>query len=278
MNLPAEVPFQAWLTSGVDSVKSFFKGEDAAKIPDLNIWDDARDMMIDVRKAERAGDPKAIEALLPRMDKSIREARSKVGKYDEQMQSSAQTGVDAGRFVEDTSASALGTLAEKRGGGKAAKVATQAAAKGVFEGVEQLTAWLIGSRQTFEPEAIGKKAGEEAVGAIFKELVAGALKGPFKSAFGSYIGKGVDDATLKSMNIGRDAFMTASQKYVAELGAKQTAGLLKSAIAGVLKGKLPSSPQALAENIAAELAKGSSKQLIVDGIKALASAAVDAKG
>jgi hypothetical protein len=62
MNLPNEVPFQAWLTTGVDAIKSFVKGQDAAKIPDLNIWDPAREMMIEVRKAEKKGDVKAIAA------------------------------------------------------------------------------------------------------------------------------------------------------------------------------------------------------------------------
>jgi hypothetical protein len=189
------------------------------------------------------------------------------------MEGSAQTGVDAGRFVEDTAASAIGALAEKEGG-KGAKIAAQAGAQGLFQGVEQLTEWMIGTRQHADPGAIAKKAGEEAVGAIFKELVAGALKGPFKSAFGSYLGKGVDDATLKAMNLSRDAFMTAAQKYVAEFAAKQGAGLIKSAIAKLISGKLPSSPEAMVDAIAADLAKGSAKQLIVDGIKEIAKAAV----
>jgi len=133
MNLPNEVPFQAWLTTGVDALKSFVKGQDAAKIPDLNIWDPAREMMNEVKKAERKGDIKAIAALLPKIATSIPQARAKVGKYGEQMDGSAQTGVDAGRFVEDTSASAIGAIAEKRGG-KAGKVAAQAAAQGLFQG------------------------------------------------------------------------------------------------------------------------------------------------
>jgi len=274
MNLPNEVPFQAWLTTGVDAVKSFVKGQDAAKIPDLNIWDPAREMMIEVKKAEKKGDVKAIAALLPKMATSIPQARAQVGKYQEQMEGAAQTGVDTGRFVEDTSASAIGALVEKDGGGKAGKIAAQSAAQGLFQGVEQLTEWLIGSRQHADPGAIAKKAGEEAVGAIFKELVAGALKGPFKSAFGSYLGKGVDDATLKAMNLGRDAFMTAGQKYFAEFAAKQGAGLIKAAIAKLISGKLPSSPDAMVNAIAADLMKGSSKQLIVDGIKEIAEAAV----
>jgi hypothetical protein len=276
MNLPNEVPFQAWLTSGVDALKSFVKGEEAARIPDLNIWDAARDMMNEVKKAERKGDVKAVAALLPKIATAIPQARAKVGKYQEQMEGSAQTGVDAGRFVEDTSASAIGALAEKRGG-KAGKIAAQAAAQGLFQGVEQLTEWMIGSRQHADPGAIAMKMGEEAVGAIFKELVAGQLKGPFKSAFGSYLGKGVDDATLKAMDLSRDAFMTGTQKYLAELAAKQSAGLIKSAITKVVAGKLPDSPQAMVEAIAGELTKGSSKQLIVDAIKEIAKAAVTAK-
>ncbi len=276
MNLPNEVPFQAWLTTGVDAIKSFVKGQDAAKIPDLNIWDPAREMMNEVKKAERKGDVKAMAALLPKIATAIPQARAKVGKYDEQMQGSAQTGVDAGRFVEDTSASAIGAIAEKRGG-KAGKVAAQAAAQGLFQGVEQLTEWMIGSRQHADPGAVAKKMGEEAVGAIFKELVAGQLKGPFKSAFGSYLGKGVDDATLKAMNLSRDAFMTAGQKYFAEFAAKQGAGLIKSAIAKLIAGKLPGSPAEMVDAITADLMKGSAKQLIVDGIKEIAKAAVVAK-
>ncbi len=273
MNLPNEVPFQAWLTSGVDAVKSFVKGQDAAKIPDLNIWDAARDMMNEVKKAERQGDVKAIAALLPKIATAIPQARAKVGKYDEQMQGSAQTGVDAGRFVEDTSASAIGALAEKDGG-KAGKIAAQSAAQGLFQGVEQFTEWIIGTRQEADPGAIAKKMGEEAIGAIFKELVAGKLKPLFKSAFGSYLDKSVSDATLKAMDLSRDAFMTAGQKYFAEFAAKQGAGLIKSAIAKLISGKLPSSPEAMVDGIAAELTKGSAKQLIVDGIKEIAKAAV----
>jgi hypothetical protein len=273
MNLPNEIPFQAWLTTGVDAIKSFVKGQDAAKIPDLNIWDPARDMMNDVKRAERKGDVKAIAALLPKIAAAIPQARAKVGKYQDQMEGSAQTGVDAGRFVEDTAASAIGALAEKEGG-KPAKVAAQAAAQGLFQGVEQLTEWLIGTRQHADPGAIAKKMGEEAVGAIFKELVAGALKAPFKSAFGSYLDKSMDDATLKAMGLSRDAFMTAGQKYFAEFAAKQGAGLIKSAIAKLISGKLPSSPEAMVDAIAAELTKGTAKQLIVDGIKEIAKAAV----
>ncbi len=273
MNLPNEVPFQAWLTTGVDAVKSFFKGVDAAKMPDLNIWDAPRDMLIEVHQAEKKGDVQTIAALLPKIAQAIQQARAKVGNYDEQMQGSAQTGVDAGRFVEDSAASALGALAEKEGG-KAGKVAMQAAAQGTFQGVEQLTEWLIGSRQMADWGAIARKAGEEAVGAILKELLVGALKGPFKSAFGSYIGKGVDDLTLKALGLSRDAFMTAAQKFLAEFAAKQGAGLIKAAISKLIAGKLPSSPGDLADAVAAELAKGSAKQLVVEGVKLLASAAV----
>jgi len=133
---------------------------------------------------------------------------------------------------------------------------------------------MIGSRQHADPGAIAKKMGEEAVGAIFKELVAGQLKGLFKSAFGSYLDKSVSDAALKTMGLSRDAFMTAWQKYFAEFAAKQGAGLIKSSIAKLISGKLPSSPEAMVDAIAADLAKGSAKQLIVDGIKEIAKAAV----
>jgi hypothetical protein len=33
MNLPNEVPFQAWLTSGVDAVKSFVKARTPRRFP-----------------------------------------------------------------------------------------------------------------------------------------------------------------------------------------------------------------------------------------------------
>ena len=276
MNLPAEVPFQAWLTSGVDAIKSFVKGKDAAKIPDLNIWDPARELMNQVKKAERKGDVKAIADLLPRIAAAIPKARSQVAGYQEQIEDSAQTGVDAGRFVEDTSASAIGAIAEKRGG-TAGKIAAQTAAQGLFQGVEQLTEWMIGSRKEADPGAIAKMMGEEAVGAIFKELVAGKLKPLFKSAFGSYLDKSVSDAALKTMGLSRDAFMAAGQKYLAEFAAKQGAGLIKSAIAKLIAGKMPSSPEAMVEAIAAELTKGSGKQLIVDAVKEIAKAAATSK-
>jgi hypothetical protein len=276
MNLPSEIPFQAWLTSGVDALKSFVKGQDAAKIPDLNIWDPARDMMNEVTKAERQGDVEAMAALLPKIAAAIPKARSQVSKYQDQMEGSAETGVEAGRFVEDTSASAIGAIAEKEGG-KAGKIAAQSAAQGLFQGVEQLTEWMIGTRKEADPGAIAKKMGEEAIGAIFKELVAGQLKPLFKSAFGSYLDKSVSDAALKAMGLSRDAFMTAGQKYLAEFAAKQGAGMIKSAIAKLIGGKLPSSPGAMVDAVAAELMKGSSKQLIVDGIKEIAKAAVTAK-
>jgi hypothetical protein len=236
MNLPNEVPFQAWLTSGVDAIKSFVKGQDAAKIPDLNIWDPARDMMNEVKKAERQGDVEAMAALLPKIAAAIPKARAQLSKYQDQMEGSAQTGVEAGRFVEDTAASAIGAIAEKEGG-KAGKIAAQSAAQGLFQGVEQLTEWMIGTRKEADPGAIAKKMGEEAIGAIFKELVAGQLKPLFKSAFGSYLDKSVSDAALKTMGLSRDAFMTAGQKYFAEFAAKQGAGLIKSAIAKLIGGE-----------------------------------------
>ena len=133
---------------------------------------------------------------------------------------------------------------------------------------------MIGTRQHADPGAVAQKFGEEAIGAIFKELVAGKLKGLFKSAFGSYLDKGISDAALKAMGVSRDAFMTAAQKYFAEFAAKQGAGVIKSAIAKLVNGKLPSSPEAMVDAIAAELTKGSSKQLIVDAVKELAKAAV----
>jgi hypothetical protein len=79
------------------------------------------------------------------------------------------------------------------------------------------------------------------------------------------------------MGLSRDAFMTAGQNYLAEFAAKQGAGLIKSAIAKLIGGKLPSSPGAMVDAIAADLMKGSSKQLIVDGIKEIAKAAVTSK-
>ena len=136
---------------------------------------------------------------------------------------------------------------------------------------------MIGTRKEADPGAIAKKMGEEAVGAIFKELVAGQLKPLFKSAFGSYLDKSVSDAALKTMGLSRDAFMTAGQKYLAEFAAKQGAGLIKSAIAKLIAGKMPGSPEAMVEAIAAELTKGSAKQLIVDAIKEIAKAAVPSK-
>jgi hypothetical protein len=102
MNLPNEVPFQAWLHLGRRCDQELRQGQDAAKIPDLNIWDPARDMMNEVKKAERKGDVKAIAELLPKIAAAIPKARSQVSEYQEQMEGSAQTGVDAGRFVEDT--------------------------------------------------------------------------------------------------------------------------------------------------------------------------------
>ena len=149
------------------------------------------------------------------------------------MEGSAETGVEAGRFVEDTAASAIGKIAEKEGG-KAGKVAAQSVAQGVFQGVEQFTEWMIGTRKEADPGAIAKKMGEEAIGAIFKELVAGQLKPLFKSAFGSYLDKSVSDAALKTMGLTRDAFMTAGQKFLAEFAAGQGAGLIKSAIAKLI--------------------------------------------
>jgi hypothetical protein len=276
MNLPAEVPFQAWLTSGVDAIKSFVKGQDAARIPDLGIWDPARELMNEAKKAERRGDVEAMAALLPKIAAAIPKARAQVSKYQAQMEGSAETGVEAGRFVEDTAASAIGAIAEKEGG-KAGKVAAQSAAQGLLQGVEQLIEWMIGTRKEADPGAIAKKMGEEAIGAIFKELVAGQLKPLFKSAFGSYLDKGVSDAALKAMGLSRDAFMTAGQKYFAEFAAKQGAGLIKSAIAKLIGGKLPSSPGAMVDAIAAELMKGSSKQLIVDAVKEIAKGAVTSK-
>jgi len=232
--------------------------------------------MNEVKKAERQGDVEAMAALLPKIAAAIPKARSQVSKYQDQMEGSAQTGVDTGRFVEDTSASAIGAIAEKEGG-KAGKIAAQSVAQGLFQGVEQLTEWMIGTRKEADPGAIAKKMGEEAIGAIFKELVAGQLKPLFKSAFGSYLDKSVSDAALKTMGLSRDAFMTAGQKYIAEFAAKQGAGLIKSAIAKLIGGKLPSSPGAMVDAIAADLMKGSSKQLIVDGIKEFAKAAVTSK-
>ena len=79
------------------------------------------------------------------------------------------------------------------------------------------------------------------------------------------------------MNLSRDAFMTAAQKYFAEFAAKQGAGLIKSAIAKLISGKLPSSPEAMVDAIAADLAKGSPRQLIVDAVKEMAKAAVVSK-
>jgi hypothetical protein len=136
---------------------------------------------------------------------------------------------------------------------------------------------MIGTRKEADPGAIAKKMGEEAVGAIFKELVAGQLKPLFKSAFGSYLDKSMSDAALKTMGLSRDAFMTAGQKYFAEFAAKQGAGLIKSALAKLIGGKLPSSPEAMVDAVAAELMKGSAKQMIVDAIKEIAKAAVTSK-
>ena len=79
----------------------------------------------------------------------------------------------------------------------------------------------------------------------------------------------MDDLALQAMGLSRDAFMTATQKYLAEFAAKQGAGLIKSAIAKLINGKLPGSPGELADAVAAELTKGAGKQLIVDGIKQL---------
>lgn len=142
--------------------------------------------------------------------------------------------------------------------------------------MELLTEWMIGTRQHADPGAIARKVGEEAIGAVFKEMVAGKLKPLFKNAFGSYLGKSVDDTTLKAMGLSREAFMTAGQKYFSEFAPKVGAGLIKSSIAKLIYAKMPSSPEAMVETIAADLMKGSAKRAIVDAIKEVAKAAVDA--
>src|SRR5204863_8479564 len=76
--------------------------------------------------------------------------------------------------------------------------------------------YLADTRKKIDWAAVLRRGATDFTTGLIGGIVGGALTKQFSKMFGSYLGKAITDAELLQMGLERTAFMTASQKFVAE--------------------------------------------------------------
>lgn len=240
LKIVREEPFAAWISQGLSKLR----GRQA--MPELEIWDPARDAVLQARRALKQQDFDTALGTFAIIVKVTREGRGKIGRYNEGVIESAGEVVEAARKTEDAAATVISKGAERMGG-KAAGVAAGAAAKALFKGAEELSAVYIAETQKkVDWGAVAKEGASAFVSEMVGLLLHGFLFEKFSGLFGSYLKQAhFTPAQLADMGkalklpgpLDPSMFMTRAQKLVRDFLVTHAEGAIKDTVTRLIKGK-----------------------------------------
>ena len=110
LKIAREEPFAAWISQGVSHLTG---GQD---MPELEIWDDARDLVIQARHALKREDIDALVPMFPLIARSTKRGISQIKKYNADVIEAAGQVVEVAKKTEDVAATVISKSAEKMGG------------------------------------------------------------------------------------------------------------------------------------------------------------------
>jgi hypothetical protein len=262
-----EEPFAAWISEGLSKLR----GREA--MPELEIWDPARNEVIKARRALKAQDFDTALGTFPIIIKVTRSGRGKIGRHNEGVIESAGEVVEAARKTEDAAATVISKSAEKMYG-KGAGVAAGAAAKSLFKGAEELSAvYIAQTKKKVDWGAVAKEGAASFVSEMVGLLLHGYLFEKFSGLFGSYL-KQASFTPKQLADMGKalklpgpldpSMFMTKGQKLVRDFLVNKAEGVIKDKVAGLIKEKDASDKAMKIDEFVKHVAKEAASGKLID--------------
>ncbi|HEX6973630.1 MAG TPA: hypothetical protein VF147_04475 [Vicinamibacterales bacterium] len=275
MELQRDQPFAAYVSETLGGVD----------MPDIGIWDKARDATFAARKAIKAGD----------IDAAVKHVSIAVDEYDKAYRTFAKyrDGTEAGADraitgLKVTAAAgavaatiATGGAASAAGAGLLGTSAVVGGTAGVYGASQEFAGqasevYIAETRKSFDVGAILKRGATDAIVGFVGSIAGGMLAKQFAKMFGSYLSKAnIADDVLREMGealgmkgpLPRDFFLTGGQRFVADfLAGIGTTPLTVAVTTAVNRftgaGKMPSTSEFL-ENVLQEMATGGALQIFI---------------
>lgn len=258
-------------------------------MPGLEIWNLPRSLLAAAKSDLDAGDVKKSVDSISRAEEAYVACHRIFYNYKEGHIAGAETAVTALKVtaVAGAVAATVATGGIAAGGaaptlgiaagtaklglvGVSTTVGVTAGAYGMTqEAATQTGEQIVGMRESFDLLAILRRGAVEAVTGFVGALTGGALSGLLKSTFSSYL-RNIGDDLLLEMGLTRDAFLTSSQRFVADfLGGVGVAPLTTAvgAVVNRLVGgeKLPDTPGEFVDRVVQEMVRGGVIQLFLGG-------------
>jgi hypothetical protein len=267
LKIVREEPFAAWISQGVSRITG------GQPMPELEIWDDARDVVIQARRALKQEDIDALVPMFATIARSTQRGLSQIRKYNADVIDAAGSVVEAAKATQEAAVTVL-TKGAERMGGKPAGVAMAGAANAVFKAAEELSAVHIAqTKKKVDWGAVAKEGAAGFASEMVGHLLHGFLAPRFSQLFGAWLGKaGFSEPLLKEMGraaglagpMPRDYFATAGQKFVSAFLTSRAENLVKDAVAKAIKGKSEEDASVSVEEFMKKVLAGFSKGKLID--------------
>ncbi|MGQ9677141.1 MAG: eCIS core domain-containing protein [Chloroflexota bacterium] len=258
-------------------------------MPGLEIWNLPRSLLTAAKSDLDAGDVKKSVDSISKAEEAYVACHRIFYHYKEGHISGAETAVTAlkvtaiagavaatvatGGIAAGGAAPTLGIAAGTAKLGLAGVSTTVGVTAGAYgmtqEAATQTGEQLVGTRESFDLLAILRRGAVDAVTGFVGALTGGALSGLLKSTFGSYL-RNVGDNVLLEMGLTRDAFLTNSQRFLADFLGGVGVAPLTTAVAAVVNRllggeKLPDTPGEFVDRVVQEMVRGGAIQLFLGG-------------
>ena len=271
LKIAREEPFAAWISQGVSHLTG---GQD---MPELEIWDDARDLVIQARHALKREDIDALVPMFPLIARSTKRGISQIKKYNADVIEAAGQVVEVAKKTEDVAATVISKSAEKMGG-KGVGVAAGSAAKALFQAAEEWSAVNIAkTKKKIDWGAVAKEGVANFVSELVGLLLHGFMAEKFSGFFGAYLKKAsfsekelleMGKAAGLTVPLPRDYFTSTGQKLVKDFLMTRAENLVKGVVEDLIKSKKESDPstgiEEFVKKAAAKLAEGKAIDLFAE--------------
>lgn len=240
-----------------------------ANLPEKTIFDMPRMLLGYARTSLDAGDVNGALANLQQAAQEWQKSEHQVYDYQQGTISGAETTVTVLQVVEVAGALAATAATGGIAAGAEMGVLGTATATGLVGGAygavqetaAQGSAIYFGLRDHWDIGDIVRRGLTDAVANFIGGYIGGKLTEAITERFGAYIGEEMTDAALQELGLTREAFLTNSQKFIAEFFGSRGGDLLSSVINVVSdkyihEGKTPSLED-FADDIVKELRDGS---------------------
>jgi hypothetical protein len=255
-----------------------------AQMPDLAIWEPARDALRRALAALKAQDVATAVQRLHEADDAYRAANRAFGGYQGKVETGGDRAITGLKVTAAAGAVAAGVAtggaATAAGAGLVGTAAAGGTVAGVYGATQELAGeasavWLANIKRKVDWSAVLRRGANDAITGFVGGIVGGALTRQFSRLFGSYLGH-LGKAELAELGkaLGMagpcppEFFMTTGQKLIAEfLGNAATVPLTASITLGINRisggAKGPENVEEFLKEVLADIVKGGVVQLFV---------------